>query len=146
MINLSTPFGLVVAALGGSTVRRYHRGLLIAEHYRLKFPLAGAFTVGNVIITGGELHDLELRFPRLLKHEEGHTWQYLYCLGLPYLLCYGVCMGWSVIRTGDRASANFFERQASLSWGGYTERPVRPVSVGLRSIFAATKDSFSSRS
>ncbi len=139
MINLSTPFGLVVAALGHSTIRRHHRGLYLAEHYRPRFPLAGAFTVGNVIITGGEFSAFDSRFPRLLEHEERHTWQYLYCLGLPYFLFYGACMGWSMIRTGDRASANFFERQASLPWGGYAERPARPVGVGLRSLFGAAK-------
>ena len=141
VVNLSTPLGLAVAALGHSTIRRHPRGLFLAEHYRLRFPLAGAFTIGNVIITSKEFAELERRFPRLLQHEERHTWQYLYCFGLPYYLLYGVCMGWSLIRTGDRASANFFERQAGLAWGGYAERPVRPVRDGLRSIIGAARTS-----
>ena len=56
-----------------------------------------------------------------------HSWQYLYCLGLPSTSAYVIFMGWSVIRTGDRAARNFFERQAGLSIGGYVDYPVRPI-------------------
>jgi len=132
--NLSTPAGLLVAALGRAKVRRGPRGLLLAEDYRLRFPPAGAFTIGNVIVTGGRWQDLEGRFPDHLAHEETHTWQYLYCLGLPYYLAYSACMGWSMVRTGDRAAANFFERQAGLARGGYVERPTRSVGVGLAAL------------
>ena len=74
------------------------------------------------------------RNPLLIKHEEAHTWQYLYCLGLPYYIPYVIFMGWSVIRTGDRAARNFFERQAGLSIGGYVDYPVRPIGEGIRAV------------
>ncbi|HEX8510161.1 MAG TPA: hypothetical protein VF635_11805 [Propionibacteriaceae bacterium] len=137
LVNLSTPTGLLVAALGRASVERRPRGLFLAEHYRLPFPVAGAFTVGNVIITRGRWEDIERRYPRLLDHEEAHTWQYLYCFGLPYYLAYSACMAWSLLRTGDRASANFFERQADLGHGGYTERPKRPPLTAARTFFSS---------
>ena len=37
-------------------------------------------------------------------------------------------------RTGDRAAANFFERQAGLAIGGYRDYPVRPIGEGIRAI------------
>jgi hypothetical protein len=126
-LNLTTPLGLAVAALGRADVRRHPRGLFLAEHYRLPFPAAGAFTVGNVLITGSDWDELLNRYPRLLEHEEAHTWQYLYCLGLPYYLVYTGCLAWSVLRTGDRASRNFFERRAGLQHGGYEEQNPRPL-------------------
>jgi hypothetical protein len=52
MINLTTPGGLAVAVIGGAKIRRGPRGLFLCEGYRLKFPVAGAFTIGNVITTG----------------------------------------------------------------------------------------------
>jgi hypothetical protein len=140
LANLSTPAGLLVAALGRSRIRRRDGGLFLAEDYRLRFPPAGAFTIGNVIITGGHWDELERRFPDLLAHEEAHTWQYLYCLGLPYYLAYSACMGWSMVRTGDRAAGNFFERRAGLVRGGYAERPNRPVGTGVRELVRAGLD------
>ena len=137
VVNLSTPTGLLFAALGRATVRRQPGGLFLAEHYRLSFPVAGAFTIGNVILTRSRWEDLERRYPRLLDHEEAHTWQYLYCLGVPYYLAYTVCMAWSVLRTGDRASANFFERQADLAHGGYVERPHRSPLTAIRGLFSS---------
>lgn len=135
LINLTTPLGMVIACLGRASVRRVDRGLFLAEHYRLPFPVAGAFTVGNVIVTGGEFEALERRHPRLLQHEEAHTWQYLFCGGIPYWLCYSACLAWSVLRTGDRAAANFFEVRAGLLEGGYTHRATRPIVPVLRAFF-----------
>ena len=129
--NLSTPIGVLVSILGRARLRRGPRGLLLAEGYRLPFPVAGAFTIGNVIITKHSWAALTQRFPELAAHEERHTWQYLYCGGLPYYLAYTACTGWSMIRTGDRASANFFERQAGLAAGGYTERPRLGIRAGV---------------
>lgn len=126
-VNLSTPAGLLVATLGRARIRRGPRGLLLADGYRPRFPVAGAFTVGNVIVTSRSWDELDARFPELLAHEEAHTWQYLACLGLPYLPIYTACMAWSVLRTGDRASANAFERRAGLVIGGYREQPARPL-------------------
>ena len=136
VVNLSTPAGLLVATLGRADISTGPGGLYLAEHYRLRFPVAGGFTIGNVLITAGRWEDLDRRCPGLLQHEEAHTWQYLYCLGLPYWLAYSACMGWSVLRTGDRGSGNFFERQAGLEAGGYLDRPARPVAAGARSLLA----------
>ncbi|MET3367363.1 UNVERIFIED_CONTAM: hypothetical protein ABIE34_000584 [Jeotgalibacillus campisalis] len=118
VLNLSTPLGLAVAAVSRSTVSHGPRGLLIAAGYSWKLPYAGAFTVGNVIL---------YRAPQgvagtntvLLGHEERHSTQYAYCMGLPFLALYGVAAGWSMLRSGNPASRNFFERQAGLVAGGY---------------------------
>ena len=127
LINLTTPAGLLVAVSGGATIRPGPRGLFLGEGYRLKFPVAGAFTIGNVITTPATWEVKLSQFPELLTHEERHTWQYLYCIGLPYYLAYSIFMGWSWLRTGDRAARNFFERQAGLVIGGYRDLPTRPL-------------------
>jgi hypothetical protein len=144
--NLSTPLGLLIAAIGRAEVRSGPRGLLLAESYRLPFPIAGAFTVGNVVTTGSTWEAILSRYPKLLEHEERHTWQYLYCLGLPYFGLYAAAMAWSVLRTGDRAAANFFERQAGLDLGGYRELPPRPIPVGLASVLEQARQFLRSRS
>ena len=126
--NLSTPLGLVVAKLGGARIRRGPQGLFLAEGYRLPFPAAGAFTVGDVVTTVEDrFEDLEHRFPNVLTHEESHSWQYAYCGGLPFLPLYVGATAWSWLRTGDRASRNMFERQANLAHGGYPDHPIRPL-------------------
>jgi hypothetical protein len=130
--NLTTPAGLLVAVAGRATIRRGPRGLFLCEGYRLGFPIAGAFTIGNVITTGSTWEMMLGRFPALLQHEEHHTWQYLCCLGLPFYPLYGVCMAWSVLRTGDRAARNAFERGAGLATGGYVDHPIRPARENLR--------------
>jgi hypothetical protein len=130
LLNLSTPLGCLVAAIGGASVRRGPRGLLLAEGYRPRFPVAAAFTVGNVVISRHPWDEMARRQPRLLRHEERHSSQYLWCAGLPYLPLYTACMAWSVLRCGDRASANFFERNAGLEAGGYLARPRRPLLGG----------------
>jgi hypothetical protein len=135
IVNLTTLVGLVVALIGRARLRRGPRGLILGEGYRLKFPVAGAFTIGNVITTGSTWEEKLTELPSLLQHEEGHTWQYLYCIGLPFYLAYGICMAWSVLRTGDRAARNFFERQAGLAIGGYPDLPTRPISAGIAAIF-----------
>lgn len=138
-VNLSTPSGLLVAMVGRSRIRRGPRGLVLADHYRPRFPVAGAFTVGNVIVTGKDWDQLDEALPELFAHEEAHTWQYLVCLGLPYLPIYAACMAWSVLRTGDRASANVFERRAGLAVGGYREQPVRPLGPAIRAQVAGLR-------
>jgi hypothetical protein len=135
VVNLTTLAGLVVALIGRARLRRGPRGLILGEGYRLKFPVAGAFTIGNVITTGSTWEKKLEELPGLLQHEEGHTWQYLYCIGLLFYLAYGICMAWSVLRTGDRAARNFFERQAGLAIGGYQDLPTRPISAGIAAIF-----------
>lgn len=121
-LNGSTLSGLAIARLGRSRVSRGPRGLWYAEGYALPFPVAGAFTVGNVILTG---RTIELIGPAAAAHEERHTWQYTLCGGA-FLPLYGLAMGWSWLRTGDRAARNVFERAAGLADGGYRDLPVRP--------------------
>lgn len=129
--NLSTPLGLAIAAVGGSRVMKGPRGLIMAEGYRLPFPMAGAFTVGSVVITSHPTWvAAESHWPGTLEHEERHTWQWTFCLGVGFLPLYTAAMGWSWLRTGDRASANVFERAADLSLGGYQERAKRPLREG----------------
>ena len=75
-VNLTTLLGLAIAKLGRATIRRGPRGLFLCEGYKLKFPIAGAFTVGNVITTGSTWDVMLTRWPHLLQHEERHTWHY----------------------------------------------------------------------
>jgi hypothetical protein len=83
--------------------------------------------MGNVVIcrfSAGQL----VSNAALLGHEEKHCTQYACCLGLPFLPLYLLAAGWSQLRTGDPASANFFERLAGLEAGGYVNsRMPRPV-------------------
>jgi hypothetical protein len=123
-LNLSTPFGLLVAALGRARPRLGPRGLVLATGYRLPVPVARAFTVGNVILTRHEEGYVEQR-PALLAHEERHTWQYVACLGLPMVPLYLVAAGWSYLRGGDFGVHNPFERLAGLADGGYPLVSVR---------------------
>ena len=141
VVNLTTPLGLLVSVLGRARLRPGPRGLLLAERYRLPFPRAGAFTVGDVLITGSDWPTMLRRYPNLIRHEEGHSWQYLYCLGLPFYPAYLLCMGWSWLRTGDRAARNLFERQAGLDLAGYHDLPARPVSAALLGLLTARRPS-----
>ncbi|TDE88317.1 hypothetical protein EXU48_23355 [Occultella glacieicola] len=126
-VNLSTALGLGVATAGGAGVRRGPQLLYLAEHYRWRFPTGGAFTVGDVVITRHHLDRLTSRNPTLLEHEERHSRQWMACLGLPFIPLYLLSMGWSWLRTGDRASRCFFERDAGLATGGYVDVPPRPL-------------------
>ncbi len=139
VVNLSTLFGLAVALIGRARIRRGPRGLIVCEGYQLKFPVASAFTIGNVLTTSHTWDSLLRHNPNLLKHEERHTWQYLYCLGLPFYVLYLIFMGWSVLRTGDRAARHFFERQAGLADGEYAEVPVKPLGENVRALLAKLK-------
>ena len=126
--NLSTLLGLLTGLAGGCRFRRAAGGLILAEGYRPRFPVAGAFTMGNVvIICGDDLAGLERRLPCALEHEDAHAWQYAYCLGLPFLPAYVAAMGWSWLRTGNWGSANPFEVQAGLRAGGYPEVRTIPL-------------------
>lgn len=134
LLNLSTPLGVAVGALGRAAFRRGPRGLVLGHGYRLGFPVARAFTVGNVVLTRHPDGFLEER-PVLLAHEERHTWQYAACLGLPFLPLYLLALVWSYLRGGDRAVHNVFERLAGLEDGGYPTvsaraRRRRPPSAG----------------
>ncbi len=132
-LNLSTVLGLGLGLAGGARLRRGPDALVLAEGYRLPLPKASAFTVGNVVLVpGGTAEEIELRQPGTIAHEAAHTWQYFGLLGLPFLPLYAVASGWSWLRTGDPASANWFERSAGLVRGGYKEHPVD--NAGLRRI------------
>jgi hypothetical protein len=63
--------------------------------------------------------------PRLLEHERRHAEQYARLAGLPFLPLYALAALGSWLLTGDRASANPFERAAGLHEGGYAVRPLR---------------------
>lgn len=130
--NGSTALGLAVAGVGRARVSRGPRGLYLAGGYRFNFPVAGAFTVGNVVLSRGDWDQLQQDRPDLIVHEEQHSWQYVVCGGLPFLPLYGAALAWSWVRTGDFASRNVFERNAGLAMGGYHERSVRPLRAVLR--------------
>ncbi|MCL2653563.1 MAG: hypothetical protein FWD63_07245 [Propionibacteriaceae bacterium] len=117
-VTLSTPLGLLIAGLGRAVVTRKPDGLYLAENCRLMLPDAGAFTVGNVIITGRKLRDLY--GTDVLAHEAAHASQWA-ILGPAFLPVYLAMTAWSLRRTGDRAARNYLERWAGLARGGYVE-------------------------
>jgi len=124
LINLSTPVGLAVAKAAGCSLQRGPRGLLVAQGYTWPVPKASAFTLGNVVLLRPTAAHLAANSV-LMGHEARHSTQYACCLGLPFLPLYGAAALWSLLRTGDLASRNIFERWAGLGEGGYLERPVR---------------------
>jgi hypothetical protein len=124
LVNLTTLAGFVVAGIGRARLSRGPRGLFFATGYRLGFPVAGAFTIGNVVLTK---HGVDYLDDDLVRHEERHSWQYLCLIGVPFLPVYGLAAAWSWLRTGDFASRNLFERLAGLKEGGYVERPPRSL-------------------
>jgi len=121
VLNASTPLGLVLARLAGTRTFRGPRGLIVATGYRWPLPVAGAFTVGNVVIFRADA-DAALTSRILLGHEERHSTQYAWCQGLPFLVFYFAAAAWSALRYGDPASGNPFERHAGLEAGGYVDR------------------------
>lgn len=129
VLNASTPLGLVFAGLAGTRTFRGPRGLIVATGYRWPLPVAGAFTVGNVVIFRADA-DTALTGRTLLGHEERHSTQYAWCLGLPFLLFYFAAAAWSAVRYGDPASGNPFERHAGLAAGGYADRRLRDRRLG----------------
>lgn len=137
-VNGSTALGFAVAGLGRAGIDHGPRGLYLAGGYRFGFPVAGAFTVGNVIISRSDWDHLQESDPMLLTHEEQHSWQYVVCGGLPFLPLYGVALAWSWLRTGDLASRNVFERNAGLALGGYREHSVRSLRSALRSLLPSS--------
>ncbi|SDG90940.1 hypothetical protein SAMN05421505_10983 [Sinosporangium album] len=122
-VNLSTPLGLAVSVVGGARRLPGPDGLVLAVGYRFPFPIAGAFTVGNVVLTK---HDTAyLAQGNLLKHEARHATQWAACLGLPMLPLYVLSLGVSYAVCGDLASWNPFERLAVLEDGFYQRRSPR---------------------
>lgn len=118
--NLSTPLGLLVARAGRARTAPGPGGLVLAYGYRLPLPIAGAFTVGNVVLTR---HGEGYLTGALLRHEARHASQYAACLGLPMLPAYGAAAVVSLLLSGHQAAWNVFERLAGLEDGGYPRRP-----------------------
>lgn len=118
-VNLSTPLGLLIAKLGRARLSRRADGLILAHGYRIPFPVAGAFTVGNVVLTR---HAEGYLTGRLLRHESRHASQYAVCVGLPMLVLYPLAVVVSLAVSGDLAAHNVFERLAVLEDGGYRRR------------------------
>ena len=121
-LNGSTAAGLLLAALSRTRVDKGPQGLLLGINYKPTLPFAGAFTVGNVVFYRADRAFIDSR-PELLAHEAAHASQYAWCLGLPFFPLYAACAAWSLWRTGDPGSRNFFERNAGLLRGGYRELP-----------------------
>lgn len=134
LANGTTLIGLAVARAARTAITKGPRGLIIASGYAWSLPFAGAFTLGNVVICRIQAEELKAR-PALLGHEEKHCSQYAWCLGLPFLPLYFLAAAWSQLRTGNPASANFFERRAGLAAGGYvdtgTPRPAPQDAGGI---------------
>lgn len=128
-VNGTTLCGLAVAAIGRARLSGAPEGLLLATRYRLGFPVAGAFTVGNVVVSRRE-RDALLADPSLLVHEGRHATQYA-VLGPAFLPLYLLGVGWSWARCGDWWSRNPFERLAGLADGHYVERPARPLGTAV---------------
>ena len=128
-VNLSTAAGFVVGKIGRARFSRGPRGLYFATGYKLKFPVAGAFTVGNVVLSKYERTYFDDE--ALVRHEERHSWQYFCLLGLPLWPLYVVGVVVSFLLTGDPASRNPFERMANLKDGGYVEHPIQPIGKTL---------------
>jgi len=122
--NLSTPAGLLLASLGGATINGTGRGTHLATGFRWRFPVASAFTLGNVIVTRHD-RDWCLARPALLRHEDRHCTQYAFCLGPVMVVLYVICAAISWVLAGDHASFNPFDRLANLADGGYVRRPLR---------------------
>lgn len=118
-INLATPLGLLLARLGRARVATGPDGLVLAYGYRFRFPIASAFTVGNVVLTK---HEEGFLTGALLRHEDRHASQYMLCVGLPMLPLYVVAVAVSMLICGDHASWNLFERLANLEDGNYARR------------------------
>ena len=125
-VNLMTPLGVFVARIGGGERHRGPYGLVIYTGYRLPFPVAGAFTLGNVITTR---YDAEYLLAEgreaLLGHEARHSVQAA-LLGPLFLPLYAVASGWSWAISADLACRNPFEVWAGLEAGRYVRRPLRP--------------------
>ncbi|GAB2675135.1 hypothetical protein [Kribbella swartbergensis] len=137
VLNLSTVVGLLVGVIGRARFSRGPRGLLFANGYKVKFPVAGAFTIGNVVLSKHERPYFDDE--ALVRHEERHSWQYFCLIGLPLWPLYvvGVVISW--VLTGDPASRNPFERLANLHDGGYAERPVQSFGRTLAQTFSVLR-------
>ena|SRR5438876_6184163 len=136
-VNLSTLTGSLVGVLGRAKFSRGPRGLYFANGYKLGFPVAGAFTLGNVIVSKNDRAYFD--DAALVRHEERHSWQYFCLIGLPMLPLYVVGVVVSFLLTGDPASRNPFERLANLKDGGYVEHPIQPLGKTVTHAFSVLR-------
>jgi hypothetical protein len=129
-LNGTTAAGWLVAR--ASRCQMHPRGQFWeATGYRWPFPVAGAFTIGSVVISRRRVS------ATVWQHEMSHIRQYA-VLGPLFMPAYSIAAAYSLLRTGDWWSRNLFERRAGLSAGGYQENPVRPLRRGWSPIFAGT--------
>jgi len=117
-MNGTTALGRMIARAGRARLRPGPYGTILAEGYRWRFPVAGAFTVGSVILTRGDIDTVAQTLPEVMEHERRHCVQYA-VLGLGFLPLYLVSCGWSWVCFRDVAQGNVFERWAGLRSGGY---------------------------
>lgn len=118
-LNLTTAAGWLVARASGCEIGGREQ-FWEATGYRWRFPIAGAFTIGCVVISRQRVSDV------VWQHEVSHMRQYA-LLGPLFLPAYAAAAGYSLARTGDWWSRNIFERRAGLVAGGYRENPVRTL-------------------
>jgi hypothetical protein len=118
-VNLTTLTGLAVAKAGRARLSKGPDGLVYGTGYRFGFPLGGAFTVGNVVVSRRPVERL-MSDTGLLAHEARHSTQYA-VLGPFFWPLYVLGVIWSYVRTGDHWSRNPFERLAVLTDGHYVE-------------------------
>jgi len=116
-VNLTTATGLLAARVAGCPITS-RDGYWEATGYRWRFPDAGAFTIGCVVISRQPVP------AAVWEHETSHMRQYA-LLGALFWPAYGLAAGYSLLRTGDWWSRNVFERRAGLAAGGYAQNPVR---------------------
>ena len=90
--------GLLVGVIGRARFSRGPRGLFFANGYKSGFPVAGAFTIGNVVLSKHERAYFD--DAALVRHEERHSWQYFCLIGLPMWPLYvvGVVVSWLLHR------------------------------------------------
>ncbi len=122
-VNLTSAAGWILVSAARCSVRA-RDGYWEATGYRWPVPPARAFTVGCVVISRGPLPDSTWR------HEVVHMRQYA-ALGPLFWPAYAAAAGYSLLRTGDWWSRNYFERRAGLAEGGYPEER-RPAARAAR--------------
>ena len=106
----------MVALIGDAKICRGPRGLFLCEGYRLKFPVAGAFTIGNVITTGSTWEQQLRQYPELLRHEEQHSWQYLTASACRTTRRTSPAWPGPCVADGDRATWNFRAPGRPCDW------------------------------
>ena len=105
-------------------------GSFHALNYRPRLPVAGAFTVGNVVFF--RKHCAEPGdHPRLLEHESVHATQYALCLGLPFIPLYFLAAGYSWLRAGDPASRNMLRAAGQPAVRRLHQHPARRIMPAL---------------